>query len=95
LQFRGAGRAAETSAVLLTPDTGLLESPTRGRIDRSTRRLTYGAKSLLIPGLYPGNVVTLLSKGISGNLLVKAAHYVGVTTENDWIVELELQEYDT
>jgi hypothetical protein len=94
LQLRGAGRAAEVSAALLTQDAGLIDSPTRGRVDRRTRRVTYNATSLLRPGLYPGRVATILSKGVNGNLLIKAANYVGVTTENDWFVELELQEYD-
>jgi hypothetical protein len=95
LQFREARRAAEVSAVLLTPSTGLIGSPTRGRVDRRTGRVTYSAESLLRPGLYPGAVARIESQELDTDLLIKATHAVGVTTENDWIVTLELQEYES
>ena len=94
LQLRARGRAAETSAVRLTPSTGLIGSPTRGEKDRRTRRVTYGATSLMRPGLYPGRVVRIESRSVNANLLCKKTKHTGDTTGGDWIVEMELQEYE-
>jgi len=86
---------AEVRAIRLSPSTGLLGSPTRGKRDDRTGRVTFGAKALMIPGLYPGRVVRLDSRLVESNLLCRRARYVGDTTGNDWMVDLELQEYDT
>lgn len=95
LQLRAAGRAAEIRTILLSPSTGLLGSPTRGKRDERTGRVTYGARALLIPGLYPGRVIRVESREVNANLMVKRVHYSGDTTGEDWGAELELQEYDT
>ncbi len=95
LQLRAQGRAAEVRAIRLTPGTGLLGSPTRGKRDERTERVSYGAKALLIPGLYPGRVARIESREVTANLMIKRGRYVGETTGPDWFVDLELQEYET
>ena len=96
LQLRAAGRPAETVlAPLLTPSTGLLDSPTRGARDARTGRVSYQAKALINPGLYPGRVVRIESREVNANLMIKRADYQGDTTGDDWFVDMELQEYDS
>lgn len=95
LQFRRPGQAAETvSAPHLSPGTGLLESPTRGARDQRTGRITYGAKCLMNPAVYPGRVVRISSRELSADLMVKRATYSGSTTGENWFVDTELQEYE-
>jgi hypothetical protein len=93
LQLRAAGRPSQVSAIVLNPASGLLESPTRGKRDERTGRITYGAKALLIPGLYPGRVVRVQSREVNANLMIQRVRYGGTTTGEDWFAELELQEY--
>jgi hypothetical protein len=94
LQLRAAGRPAEVRAIRLTPGTGLLGSPSRGKRESQSQRVTVEAKALLIPGLYPGRVVSLESQEISGNYMVKRVRYAGETTGPDWYADLSLEEYD-
>lgn len=94
LQLRRAGRPAVTSAVRLTPDTGLIGSPTRGQRDRRTRKVSYSATALLRPGIYPGRVIRIESRDLTANLLCKNATYSGETTGSNWYVNMDLQEYD-
>lgn len=94
LQFRQSRRPAESRAVLLTPSTGLIGSPTRGEKDRRTRKVSYAVQSLLRPGLYPGRTVRVESKDLTANLQCKNAQYQGNTTGGDWYVNMDLEEYD-
>jgi len=95
LQLRARGRAAEVRAIRLTPATGLIGSPTRGKRDERTGRVTYGAKSQLIRGIYPGRAIVIQSSETAGNFLCKRARYSGSTTGDDWSIETELTEYTT
>ena len=95
LQLRQAGRAAVVQAVRLSPDTGLIGSPSRGAQDPRTRRVTYSASALMRPGIYPGRVVHIESKDLTANLLCKQTRHQGDTTGDTWMVDMELQEYDS
>lgn len=92
LQLRRAGRPADVSAVLLSPATGLLGSPSRGQKDRRGK-VTYTAASLMRPGVYPGRVVRIESRDLRADLLCKRTQHSGSTTGNDWSVTMELAEY--
>ena len=93
LQLRRQGQPAETRAVRLSPSTGLLESPSRGKRDERTREVTIGVKALLHPGLYPGRVVTLESSEVNGGFLCERVRFVGDSSGADWYAELEVKEY--
>jgi len=93
IQLRRAGQPAETRAIRLSPGTGLVGSPSRGKRDPRQRRKRIGARSLLIPGLYPGRVVVLESAEVEGNWLCRRTNYIGDSSGQDWYVDLELEEY--
>lgn len=84
LQLLERGTAVQTRAVVLSPDTGLVDSPElleRGRVR---------ARSLIAPGLAPGLLVRLESLLITGFYRVESARYSGDTEGAEWHIELEL-----
>jgi hypothetical protein len=93
LQLRNVGQPAEERSIRLSPGSGLLGSPTRGKRDNRTRRVTVTAKAQLIPGLYPGRVVVLDSSEVQGGWQIKRVRYTGDTAGQDWLADLELEEY--
>jgi hypothetical protein len=73
------------SAVLLTPDTGLVGSPVPANDGRIT------ARCLLQPDLVPGRQVEFRAQSVQGHYLVETATYVGETAGADWFVEIEVR----
>jgi hypothetical protein len=69
-------------AFLLTPNTGLVESP-------NTTKEGVEFKSLLIPSLMPGRTVKLESTFISGTYILRKVNHVGDTHEGSWHSECE------
>jgi len=95
LQLRAARRAAETRAVRLSPGTGLIGSPSRSSIDPRTRKVSIETRSLLIPGIYPGRIISLESSEISGSYMCRSITYTGDSTANDWYADSILEDYET
>ncbi len=91
-QIRRGRRPVRDRAIKLTPQSGLLESPVRTRPDGRRPRFV-SAKSLLIPGIFPGRIIVLESKFISGNFSVRRVSYKGDTSTNDWMCDMELEDY--
>lgn len=89
LQIMRIGQALQTEAVVLSPDSGLVESPTRVR--EGTERGKVTARCLLQPGLDPGRRVVLESRVISGEYEVRKVTYSGDTKGNDWHATLEMR----
>lgn len=85
LQLLRRGRPLQTQAVLLSPSSGLLGSPTREDKGLVT------AVSLIQPGLDPGRRVQLESRFISGTYEVKAVQYDGDTAADTWDATLTLK----
>jgi hypothetical protein len=71
------------TAVLLTPKTGLVGSPTPANDGR------VSATSLLQPDLVPGRQVEFRAEHVTGHYLVETAAYVGERASQDWYVEIE------
>lgn len=71
------------TAVLLSPDTGLVGSPVPANDGR------ISAQSLLQPDLVPGRQVEFDSQHVKGHYLVETAAYVGETAGQDWYVQIE------
>jgi hypothetical protein len=82
LQVLARGRALARSAVLLTPDTGLLDSPTVSKSGKVT------ARALLIPDLVPGRQVEIRSASVRGVYRIASAGYAGDTRGEDWHADL-------
>lgn len=71
------------TAVLLTPETGLIGSPTPSSDGR------VAAVCLLQPDLVPGRQVEFGAEHVQGHYVVETAAYVGETAGQDWYVQLE------
>jgi len=93
LQLRTSGQPAETTSIRLSPGTGLIGSPTRGAKDEQTGRVTHTLQSNLIPGLYPGRVVEVDSSELEGAFLCRRVGFMGDSTGQDWVADLEVGEY--
>ena len=85
LQLRGSG-ALRTTAVLLSPGSGLVGSPSRDAEGY------VSAVSLLNGGLYPGRPVVLESRDVSGSFAVHKVRHTGDTAGPSWYSEATLAE---
>jgi hypothetical protein len=85
LQILRRGTALQTTAVRLTPSSGLVGSPevgTRGKVT---------ATALLTPDLWPGRQVVLDSERVDGTFLCTTVRYRGDSHANEWFAECELE----
>jgi hypothetical protein len=86
LQVLPRGGALARTAVLLTPDSGLVDAPEVG-----LNRLVT-AKALIQPDLVPGGQVRLQSVVVTGFYRIEQAEYTGDTrSDQDWTVAMVLR----
>ena len=81
------GGALQREAIVLSPSTGLLDSPEVGKKNK------LRAKCLLIPGLSPGVKVQVISAGTNGFFRVTKLEAKGETRGKDWDATLDLSPY--
>lgn len=86
LQLLQTNAPLATTATLLTPDTGLVGSPS---VDNEG---ILTAQSLLIPDIFPGRLLVLESERLSGNYRVEKCNYSGVTSGPDWYIDIEAKK---
>lgn len=86
LQVLRRGRPLEGRGELLSPDTGLLESPTWDE-----RRQTLTAKALIRPGLEPGGRVRVDAADVLGDFEIRGTAWTGDTAGADWNAVLTLR----
>ena len=86
LQILARQAAVQGTAVLLTPDTGLIEAPT---VDPDG---IVSAKTLLVPDIFPGRKLNIRSRELDGIYRAKKCDYSGDTSSNDWFIEIEAEE---
>lgn len=84
LQLLPRGRPLQRSAIVLSPDTGLVGSPEKNGRHRAK------AKCLLIPGLAPGGLVELRSSVLTGRYRVGHMSLSGDTRGAEWGADLDL-----
>jgi hypothetical protein len=84
LQLLPRGQAATRSAVLLSPDTGLVGSPEK------TGRHSAKASCLMVAGLQPGSLVELDSIVLRGTYRVSRMELSGDTRGQEWGASLDL-----
>lgn len=84
MQILHLGGALARDAILLSADTGMLESP------KIVNRRTVQVSALIQPGLVPGQQVVLQSQVIGGTWRISEAEYTGDTHGNDWTVALTM-----
>lgn len=78
LQVIPLGGSLARTAILLSPDSGMYESP------EVVNRRTITVKAALIPGLTPGQLVVMESKIVSGSWRITEASYEGDTAGPAW-----------
>lgn len=83
LQLLREGRALDGTAVLLSPDTGLIDAPELD--DKGQLR----ARTLIIPDLFPGRRVQVASEFVTGLFRVERAAYTGETNGEEWTIEID------
>jgi hypothetical protein len=74
-------------AVLLTPQTGLLDSPS---IDNKG---LLQARALLIPGIDIGRLLVVESEFVKGQFRISKVVYTGDTAGDDWTAEIEASRF--
>ena len=84
LQLLPRGQALQRTAILLSPDTGLVGSPEKNGRHKAK------ANCLLIPGLAPGCLVELRSSVLSGTYRCGQVDLAGDTRGNEWGGSLDL-----
>lgn len=77
-------QALQTTAVRLSPETGLKDTPVKGKRGR------VQAISAIIPGLDPGRRLILESRTVSGTYIIKAVTYSGDTRGDNWDATIDL-----
>lgn len=85
------GTATTETAVLLTPETGLVGAPQRQAEERGKKR-TVQVKSRLQPALKPGRLIELKSQTLSGLLRCSKVEMTGDTHGGDWDSTCECTE---
>jgi hypothetical protein len=84
LQFLETTKPRQGVSVVLTPDTGLIGSPTIGSDG------VVSMTSLMNADIVPGGLVTLETAQLPrANYKVARANYVGDTSGSDWLVDIE------
>lgn len=93
LQIQQHGRALQTREVLLSPNTGLIGSPSWDESGKQTggRRGVLTARSLIRNGLEPGRLVRVDSESATGDFEIQKGVYTGNTRSDDWYCDLELR----
>lgn len=85
MQITVRGNPISQTAIELTPETGLLESPEIGSDD------VLSCKTLLIPDISPGKLIKIESEFITGTYRVQTATYRGYTAGSNWNIEIEAE----
>lgn len=87
LQILRRGEPLQTTAVRLSPSTGLIGVPQVNAEGGVT------AVALLVPDLFPGRLVQFDTVDLSGGYRVEAVTYTGDTAADDWYATLECKRY--
>ena len=99
LQIIEPGKPNQDEVVFITPETGLIGSPQRfedkGKKENAAdNRPAWKVKSLLIPRISVGNVVSIESAEIKKNsfFVVNSIEHSGDTHGTDWTTDMEVFE---
>lgn len=87
LQILSRGKALDDKAVLLSPSTGLIGSPS---IDAKG---VLSVTALIQPDLRPGRKIVLESEFLRGGYVIQEVEYVGDTAGTEWYAECTCKAY--
>lgn len=87
LQILDRGKALEDQAVYLSPETGLIGSPT---IDNKG---IVSATALIQPDLRPGRKIQIAAESVKGGFRLQECEYTGDTAGNEWFCKMSAKAY--
>lgn len=87
VQLLDRGKALAAKAILLTPDSGMVGSPTVNQDG------VLSARMLMAPDVRPGRLLVVKSARITGNYRIETAKWSGDTEGGDWFIDLEAKRY--
>src|SRR5690606_37996676 len=87
LQFIDRGKALAGTAIRLSEQTRLIESPS---VDNEG---ILHAKMLMIPDVRPGALVTVEAARVKGNYRITKAVWSGDTAGAEWSIAIEAERY--
>lgn len=88
LQILGVREALAGTAVLLSAQNGLLDSPS---IDKDG---ALNARSLMIPDMFPGRLLVLQAENLSGNFRVDETEHKGDThSQTPWDITIKAKKF--
>lgn len=76
------------TAVLLTPETGLIGEP-RLDVDRETKKTLVVCRALLQPEIVPGRLFIVNSDALQGTFAARKTRHSGETNGPSWYVDVE------
>jgi len=91
IQILTKNSSTNFQAFLLSPETGLIENPTRtikNKYFEKKDKGEYSVTSLLNPQLEVGDLVSVDSNALKGNFLIKEITHTGDTRGNEWYSRL-------
>ena len=91
LQVLRGGSPVPSTAILLTPDTGLVGSPELGTPAKKGEAPRVKVRTLLQPKIRCGGVVELRAVGFKGQFRVETVEHSGDTDGREWYTDLELK----
>ncbi len=81
--------ATEESAILLSPETGLIGSPIRVLDEKRPGALLVQGSALLHPGISPGRRIKLSSQELDGFFKIEKVSHTGDTAASTWSSEFQ------
>lgn len=97
LQILASGEPLQSETLILSSDTGLVDSPTWDERGQRTggRQGVLTAKCLIQGGLEPGRQVQIEGDQVTGTFEIRKTVYTGNTRGQDWYANLELRNLST
>lgn len=86
LQILKRGTALAATAVVLSSETGLIDTPNLSSDG------TMRARMLMTPDVFPGRKIEMRAENVRGFFRVKRAEYTGDTTGADWFIDVECDQ---
>lgn len=92
LQILKATTAHTTEAIIIAQDTGMVGSPEFGTPDKKSGKPVLTVKTLLKPRVFPGGLIRVEARAITGTFRVDRVTHSGDTHGSDWYTTIEAKE---
>ena len=95
IQILTKNTSTNLQVFLLTPETGLIESPNRTIKNKDFEKKNKGEYSvtcLLNPQLEVGDIIKINSNTLNGSFLIRELTHIGDTMGNEWYTKLSIND---